>query len=105
MNTSNTSTPSLEKKISILADFSRHLPSPKKRERYTRILLSCGVGVHLAYCIDEYDDYFSEVTDRMVSDIEMSFAELLSEYSDGEDYGFESWEQLSAYHNYGVYQP
>ena len=99
MSTSKTSTPSLEKKISILADYSRHLPSTENRERKNRVLLACGIGIHLAYHIDEYDDYFSEVTDRMVSDIEISFAELLSEYSDGEDYGFDSWEELSAYNS------
>jgi hypothetical protein len=105
MTTSKTSTTSLEKKISILAEFSRHLPSPKNRQKKDKILLACGIGIHIAYHIDEYDDYFPSVTDRMVSDIEMSFAELLSEYSDGEDYGFESWEEVSAYNNYGVYEP
>jgi hypothetical protein len=99
MSTSKTSTPSLEKKISILADYSRHLPNPNDRERKNRVLLACGIGIHLAYHIDEYDDYFPEVTDRMVSDIEMSFAELLSEYSDGDYHGFDSWEDLSAYNS------
>ena len=105
MTTSKTSTTSFENRVIILAQFARHLPSPEKRDKKNRAMLGAGSGIHMAYNLDEYKDYFSSVTDKMKEDIDIAFDYLLGEYSYGEDEGFESWEELSSYVTYGVYAP